>query len=378
VSISDRMRGMPKLYRRHTQTCRYRALGRSHMNCRCPFWADISEEGRRERISLKTRNLQRAVKKLGEIEGREQMIVARTKTIAEATNTFLANKKAELADVSYRKYQKRLSLLGLYCARERILNLREVSTEMLNRYKLLRSESLGPLTWSKELETLRSFFGFCLDSGWIDSNPASRVKGPKNPKPRPIEPYTHEEIVRIIAACDRLGTATARVKARAMILLMLAVALSVMDVKTLRKSSIQDGALYVHRNKTGKPVRLELPKEVVDALKAVPAMGVYYFWDGCGTRENAAKAAGMFLAKVFKKSGVLGARAHRFRHTLATELMENGGTAEDASDILGNSPAMIRKHYSLWSAKRQARISNLLQTVHSGTFSAQTVNESAT
>ena len=50
---------------------------------------------------------------------------------------------------------------------------------------------------------------------------------------------------------------------------------------------------------------------------------------------------------------------HR-RHTLATEILEMGGTFEEAADILGDTEAIIRKHYAKWSAGRQARISNLL------------------
>jgi hypothetical protein len=69
----------------------------------------------------------------------------------------------------------------------------------------------------------------------------------------------------------------------------------------------------------------------------------------------------------------VGAHAYRFRHTLATEILMNRGTAEDAANILGNSPAVIRKHYAQWSRGRQERISNLLQTVFgSGTHLAQT------
>ena len=37
-----------------------------------------------------------------------------------------------------------------------------------------------------------------------------------------------------------------------------------------------------------------------------------------------------------------------------------GGTLEEAADILGDSEAIIRKHYAKWSAGRQARISDLL------------------
>jgi integrase len=221
-----------------------------------------------------------------------------------------------------------------------------------------------------------------VNSLGISTNPAKRIKGPKNVKPLPIEPYSHDEVVAIIAACDQLRTRDARLRARAMILLMRAVGLSTIDVKTLEKSAVRNGAIYVPRNKTGKAVRLELPAQVLQALESVPAPAdappdcPYYFWNGRGSRQTAAKAARRSLAKIFKLSGVRGARPHRFRHTLATEILENGGTAEDAANILGNSPAMIRKHYSLWSIKRQERISSLLQTVHSGTFLAQKINRS--
>ena len=44
------------------------------------------------------------------------------------------------------------------------------------------------------------------------------------------------------------------------------------------------------------------------------------------------------LAAVFKKSGVKNAHAHRYRHTLATRLLEQGATFEQVADILGTAP----------------------------------------
>jgi len=52
--------------------------------------------------------------------------------------------------------------------------------------------------------------------------------------------------------------------------------------------------------------------------------------------------------------------AHRFRHTLATRLMEQGTTFEQVADILGNSPDVVRKHYGKWSKGRQANIDRLM------------------
>lgn len=66
---------------------------------------------------------------------------------------------------------------------------------------------------------------------------------------------------------------------------------------------------------------------------------------------------------MFELSEVEGAHAHRFRHTLATALLEKGWTTEDVSDVLGSTPEIIRKHYAQWTSKRQERISSLVQDV---------------
>lgn len=52
-----------------------------------------------------------------------------------------------------------------------------------------------------------------------------------------------------------------------------------------------------------------------------------------------------------------------------------GGTIEEAADILGDSPEIIRKHYAKWSAGRQARISGLLARLwHTGKKELQAVD----
>jgi hypothetical protein len=69
------------------------------------------------------------------------------------------------------------------------------------------------------------------------------------------------------------------------------------------------------------------------------------------------------LARVFELSEVAGAHAHRFRHTLATALLEKGWTTEDVAIILGSTPNIIQRHYAQWTIQRQERISSLAQDV---------------
>ncbi len=81
------------------------------------------------------------------------------------------------------------------------------------------------------------------------------------------------------------------------------------------------------------------------------------------------------LRRVFQLSGVTGAHAHRFRHTLATEILARGGTERDAADVLGISETIVRNHYAKWASARQERIDRLMKAIQSGTFLAQTENE---
>ena len=76
---------------------------------------------------------------------------------------------------------------------------------------------------------------------------------------------------------------------------------------------------------------------------------------------------------MFRKSGVANAVAHRFRHTLATELMIKGATVDDVANILGDDPETVRQYYLKYSPEYQKRTTDLLNRVH-GTSAAREEN----
>src|SRR5215467_8169876 len=67
------------------------------------------------------------------------------------------------------------------------------------------------------------------------------------------------------------------------------------------------------------------------------------------------------MVAVFRKAQVTGGHPHRFRNTLAVDLLVDGGSIEDVASNLDDSPATIRKHYAAWTESRQERISSLIQ-----------------
>ncbi len=183
-------------------------------------------------------------------------------------------------------------------------------------------------------------------------NPAKEVKAPTT-RPIPKEPYTEDEVLDILSACDQFGRgAYERDRARAMIFLLRFTGLRISDVATLARDRVRDDRIYLYTMKNGKPVFLPIPPVLKESLENLPTPkgtikeSKYFFWSGNATTRAFIRGSTRTLARVFEFSEVAGAHAHQFRHTLATALLEKGWTTEDVAIVLGSSPNIILRHYA--------------------------------
>ncbi|MGB2664981.1 MAG: hypothetical protein WAK48_13315 [Candidatus Acidiferrum sp.] len=69
----------------------------------------------------------------------------------------------------------------------------------------------------KKLEALRAFFRFVHESGWILTNPASRLKPPKITEP-PTAPLMKGQVDNILKACDVYPDKANAVRLKALVL----------------------------------------------------------------------------------------------------------------------------------------------------------------
>ena len=372
--------------------------------CYCPFHVDGDHDGQRLRRSLKTRSRQLADRRLAElirnldaalasehelVDACESgnVLAAATLTLSAAVDRFLKTHGEIGPDGKYlgdsergtwKKYRCALRLLVAFCERSGVQAVAEVTADVLEDFRGTRG--IGKVTWKVERQMLITFFGFCARRKWIPSNPPKELKAPRNLKPNEVVPYTLPQESQILAACDQIGGGKyhrsgaryEQLRERAMILLLRHTALRVSDVCTLRKDAVSRDAekntwrVFLYTQKTGDPVFLPIPESVKLVLDALPLPRnaaqdcPYYFWNGQASRRAVVGIAERTLSAVFKKSGVKGAHAHRYRHTLATRLLEQGATFEEVADILGNSPEVVRTHYAKWSKGRQANIDRLM------------------
>lgn len=377
------------IVRRHSKKCPSKDKGQHYLKCSgkrpCPLRAfGYDDQGHRVREALGTRDLARAPKKLEVILQRLHAApsAAVRASLADAGTSFLEAHKGN-GESTLKKYKRVVKGL-IECAKaEGVFRVDAVTVEMIDHYRSGRD--IGTFTWSKELPILRQFLDHCQARKWITENPARQIKPPRNAKPKPIEPYTREELVKIIAASNQIGRGPyERLRAYAMTLLFRYTALRISDVAVLQRSRVSEGEIFIRAEKNGKPVRLPVPQDLQDALDRLPIpRGAsdecpFFFWTGHGTKGSAIRDIRRTMAAVFRKAGVAHAHPHKFRHTMAVEILVGGGGIEDVASILGDDPTTVRRHYAMWTTTRQERIRSLMHAVHAGTNLAHAQQQATT
>ena len=62
------------------------------------------------------------------------------------------------------------------------------------------------------------------------------------------------------------------------------------------------------------------------------------------------------MRKLFTLAKVDGATPYQFRHTLARDFLENGGSMAELAELLGNPARVCEPYYSKWDKRRQDRL----------------------
>jgi integrase/recombinase XerD len=198
----------------------------------------------------------------------------------------------------------------------------------------------------KKLEALRTFFKFCQSRKWLSDNPAAALKMPKNTEAQ-IEPFTSDEIKKIIAAIASYPDRENAIRLMALVLLLRHSGLRLGDAVTLPRDRISSHKLLLRTEKTGTMVWVPLPRSVTEAIDKCP--GKYPFWSGNGKRKSVVGNWQRALKLLFKLADVKHGHAHRFRHSYACELLMAGVSLTNVARLLGHSSEKItEKHYSAW------------------------------
>lgn len=168
----------------------------------------------------------------------------------------------------------------------------------------------------------------------------------------------------LLAACEKFtdwhgqpDQENAR-RLRAFILFLRYSALRIGDAASCAVDRLQGNRLFLYMQKTGVPVYVPLPPFVIDALEACPRKSEHYwFWTGVGSKDTMAGNWRRTFRRLCEIAEVKGGHPHRFRDTLAVELLLQDVPMERVSILLGHSSIKVtEKHYAPWVHARQAQL----------------------
>jgi integrase/recombinase XerD len=340
------------VFRRHAPPCR--ETSRESAKCTCPIYIDWRVAPQRIRKSLKTRNWQKALSAARRIEMEGFKDPGSSLLITEATKRYLADAEArELRAPTIYKFRLLFGQLEAFARNKGLVFVSDFDVDSVRQFRQ---------TWpnknfaaQKKLESLRAFFRFCHDSGWIKTNPAQVLKPGKTELPQ-IIPFTSKDIEKILKACSEHPNKLNRTRLKALVLLMRYTGLRIRDAVTLSRHRIQDDKLHLRTAKTGTVVSCPLPPIVLETLAQIPNAGEHYFWTGTSKPKSAVGDYQRAPKKVFGEAGVRGT-AHNFRHTFATGLLEQGTAIESVAALLDHRSSQITaKHYNHWIRGRQEKL----------------------
>jgi integrase/recombinase XerD len=341
------------IYRRHKSKCPERA-DRHSRACRCTLWATNILDGKRYRRSLHTGDWDEAFKQIQLLENGNNPEQPKRIPIQHALDAFIRDCESRNLNAStLAKYRRLVSALGSFATDRAIGTITTFTADACRDFRGTRK--LSPRTASKELERLRAFFKFCVENDWLTKNPAKAIKAPKV-KLNPRLPFSEKEIQNVLAKAkdDR---------ELAFILVLRHTGLRIGDASLLKVSALSDGRIFLHTTKAGTPVSILIPDTLLNLLKNLPPNGGYFFLRGESTSMHTTADLWRRRIKILcKVAGVMPDHPHRFRHSLAADLLSKGASVEDVAAILGNSPAVVIKYYAQWIASRQTRLDDFMKS----------------
>ena len=229
--------------RRHLKDCPHTST--KHRRCKCPIHVYGTLTGERIRKALDRHpgmpppNSSRRWTAAGEIG----VVKADAPTIREAVAKYLTDCEA-----------------------------RHLGWEAMRKYR-----HLAPCTPPRTSSGRGPSFGSATKQAGSRRTRRRRVKPPKVTQ-TPTLPFSRDEMKRIVKACDEYGGNKERIKA--FVLTMRYTGLRIGDAIRLSRSHVAAGRVFVRTAKTGQPVTVPVPLEVVKALGQIESGSDRYFWTG--------------------------------------------------------------------------------------------------
>ncbi len=215
--------------------------------------------------------------------------------------------------------------------------IREVTPELVERYKARRKAEVAPGTVNRELTFLKTLFNKAVEWGRLESSPVAKVKKFREPnfKERIL---TASEMVRLLDVSNS--------HLKPILIVALNTGMRRGEILSLKWENVNLSKRHIHieDSKSGKSRDIPMNNAVVEALSVVAQYNKYVFHNPV-TKEPLKSIRSSFKT-ARKRAEIKYLRFHDLRHTAATRMVEAGVDLVTVSRMLGHSTIQMTMRYA--------------------------------
>jgi integrase/recombinase XerC len=275
----------------------------------------------------------------------------------EAVERFLRFMAAEkgASPLTLKSYREDLLQLEEFLASAGCRTPADASSGVLRKFAAgLHAAGYAASTVARKLASMRSFYAFGQREGWVRSNPAKPLRGPRRPRRLP-KFLTGDEIVRLLAAPQ--PAAAGGLRDRAILELMYSSGCRVRELVGLDDADLDLRNATVRIRGKGRRERLGIVgSQAREALRVWLAARAGapggrttarpLFTNKFGRRLSV-RGVARLLEKHLAAAGLSGkASPHTLRHSFATHLLDAGADIRSVQELLGHKSLVTTQIYT--------------------------------
>ncbi|RED51152.1 tyrosine-type recombinase/integrase [Cohnella lupini] len=235
------------------------------------------------------------------------------------------------------------------------LDIEEVSLTLLKEYLAKQSERLKPSSLGHRIRFVRSLFRFAFEEGYVARNPALKLREPKMDKRIP-KFLIEEDVIHLKITCESP-------REHALLEFLYCTACRVGEVHRLNVEDINwENCSAVVNGKGSKQREVYFTTECKIWLKRYvesreDSCKALFVTESLPTRRMAISTIRYSLKKLATRGKVkANVYPHRFRHTYACHLLDNGAPLEFIQGMLGHDKASTTQTYAQLRGERRREL----------------------
>lgn len=267
---------------------------------------------------------------------------------------FMAAEKAA-SPLTLKSYREDLLQLDEFLRSAGCRTPGDATTVVLRRFAAgLHAAGYAPSTVARKLASLRSFYSFGQREGWVRTNPAKPLRGPRRPRKLP-KFLTGDEIARLLAAPRPAEPGGAR--DRAILEVMYSSGCRVRELVGLDDADLDLRNATVRIRGKGRRERLGIVGSHARLAvrrwlesrptQATPRGASRPLFTNKFGRRLSVRGVARLLEKHLAVAGLAGkASPHTLRHSFATHLLDAGADIRSVQELLGHKSLVTTQIYT--------------------------------